>query len=95
MKNTKNQYMSTYFKTTKKYIEDKQLLPSDFQITEEINYLFTKILGDRLISINNNELRKNDYGLTTNDDGSIGFLYTTIEEEFVRRILLYEDFNNV
>ena len=43
----------------------------------------------------NNEFRKNDYGLTTNNDGSIGFLYTTVEEEFLRRILLYEDFNNI
>ena len=77
------------------FIEDKKLLRTDFQITVDINYLFTKILEDRLISINNNEFRKDAYGLTTIDDGSIGYLYTTVEEEFVRRILLYEDINNI
>jgi len=38
------------------FIENKNLLLSDFQIASDINYLFTKILEDRLFSINNNDL---------------------------------------
>ena len=39
--------------------------------------------------------KKDLYGLRTNDDGSIGILYTTVDEEFVKRILLCEEINNV
>ena len=77
------------------FIENKNLLSTDFQIRSDTNYLFTKILEDRLISINNNEPMKDAYGLTTNDDGSIGILYTTVDEEYIRKLLLCEEINNV
>jgi len=39
--------------------------------------------------------KKDLYGLRTNDDDSIGILYTIIDEEFIKRILLCEEINNV
>ena len=73
------------------FIKDKDLLVSDFQIEPENNYIFKKLLEERLADINggNYEKRnKNEYGLTTNEDNSIGLLYTTIDEKFVQKTLL-------
>ena len=72
------------------FIDDKKLLTSDFQICPENNYIFFKILEKRLLDINNNSQNysNNSYGLTTTIDNSIGILYTSIDEKFVREILL-------
>lgn len=79
------------------YITNKKLNALDFQITDENNHLFYSILLDRLIKINSIEYNKaktyKKFGITTNEDGSIGILYTTIEEDFLRQFLLNEGLN--
>ena len=71
------------------YLKEDKLLITDFQICPENNYIFSEILKERLDNINKgNYTNNNNYGLTTTKDNSIGMLYTTIDEEFIRQILL-------
>ena len=79
------------------FLKDKKLTPSDFQITFENNNLFYNILIEKLRIINSNnynkEITHKEFGITTSQDGTIGFLYTTINEDFVREFFLKEDLN--
>lgn len=79
------------------YLDDKKLKASDFQINEENNNLFYTILLDKLIIINSDTYDKNktykEFGITTSKDDSIGILYTTIDENFLRGYLLKEGLN--
>lgn len=100
-KNKKSIYIPHLIKSQKNvlsiFIENKNLLASDFQIQPENNYIFNKLLEKRLDDIkkgNYEKRNKNEYGLITNEDNSIGLLYTSIDEKFIQEILLRTGLEN-
>lgn len=71
---------------------------SDFQIENDYNYIFKKLLEERLADINggNYEKRnKNEYCLNINEDNSNGLLYTTIDEKKTILNLVIFHFRNL